>query len=88
MEITGSSESDSLFLRDPTEQVSPSPHLRMETDPVSEPLCFLIFRILEKIQKPSNYELPLGVISLQLYPPQSCCYIIQVIQSITYFQNK
>jgi hypothetical protein len=31
----------------------PRPHLRMETDPVSETLCFLLFRIPEdgKIQK-------------------------------------
>jgi hypothetical protein len=33
------------FLRDPTKSVSPSPHLRTETDPVSETLCFLVFRI-------------------------------------------
>jgi hypothetical protein len=26
---------------DPTEQVSPSLHLKTETDPVSETLCFL-----------------------------------------------
>jgi hypothetical protein len=34
-----------LFLRDPTEQMPPSPHVKMETDPVSETLCFLVFRI-------------------------------------------
>jgi hypothetical protein len=33
-----------LFLRDPTEQVSPSPYLKVETDPGSETLRFLVFR--------------------------------------------
>jgi hypothetical protein len=36
-----------LLLRDPTEHVSPSPHLRAETNPVFEALCFLVFRILD-----------------------------------------
>jgi hypothetical protein len=31
-------------LRDPNEKVSPSPHMRTETDPVSETLCFLIIQ--------------------------------------------
>jgi hypothetical protein len=30
------------LLRDPTEKVSSSPHLEMETDPVFEMLCFLV----------------------------------------------
>jgi hypothetical protein len=32
------------------------PHLRMETDPVSEMLCFLAFRIWDDGQNPSNSE--------------------------------
>jgi hypothetical protein len=36
-----------LFLRNPTEYMSPSRHLRTETDPVSETPCFLVFRIPE-----------------------------------------
>jgi hypothetical protein len=32
--------------------VSPSPHLKMETDPVSETLCFLVFRILDNGKSP------------------------------------
>jgi hypothetical protein len=31
-------------------RVSPSLHLRMETDPVSETLCFLVFRITDDEQ--------------------------------------
>jgi hypothetical protein len=46
--ITGSSDWDELFLRDPTEQVCPL-HLRMETDLVSETSCFLA-------QKFSNFD--------------------------------
>jgi hypothetical protein len=38
--------SKNLFLRDPTELVFP-PHLRKKTDPVSETLCILVFRILD-----------------------------------------
>jgi hypothetical protein len=38
-------------------RVPPSPHLRMETDPVSEMLWFLVFRkIMGKVQKCSNCE--------------------------------
>jgi hypothetical protein len=40
---------DQLFLRDPTEYMSSSPHLRMERDPVSE-TCFLVFRIADDVQ--------------------------------------
>jgi hypothetical protein len=37
--------------------MSPSPHLRSETHPVSETLCFLVFRIPDnKVQKPSDSE--------------------------------
>jgi hypothetical protein len=32
--------------------VSPLPHLRTETDPVSETLCFLVSRILDNGQSP------------------------------------
>jgi hypothetical protein len=48
-------ESVQLFLRDPTDE-TPPPSLRMETDPVSEMLCFLVFRILDNGQssKPSD----------------------------------
>jgi hypothetical protein len=39
----------SIFLRSPTEQVSsPHPHLRTETDPVSETSCSLEFQTMEK----------------------------------------
>jgi hypothetical protein len=36
----------------------PSPHLRSERDPVSETLCFLLFRTpeMDNVQKPSDYE--------------------------------
>jgi hypothetical protein len=38
-------------------RVSSSHHLRTETDPVSETLCFLVFRIaVIEVQKPSNSE--------------------------------
>jgi hypothetical protein len=43
-----------MFLRDPTEKASPSPHLRMEIVPVSEPLCFLVFGILDDKQSPET----------------------------------
>jgi hypothetical protein len=33
-----------------------SPHLRKETDPVSETLCSLEYRTVDKVQKPSNPE--------------------------------
>jgi hypothetical protein len=36
-----------------------SPHLRTETDPVSETLCFLVsieYRTMDKVQNPSNSE--------------------------------
>jgi hypothetical protein len=32
----------------------PSPHLRTETEPVSEMLCFLVFRILDDGQSPGS----------------------------------
>jgi hypothetical protein len=37
----------------------PPPHLRTETDPVSETLCFLVieFRTMDKVQKPSINKL-------------------------------
>jgi hypothetical protein len=44
----------------PVIEVSPSPHLRMETDPVSETLFFLVyveFLTIDKVQKPSNSEI-------------------------------
>jgi hypothetical protein len=48
----------SHFLRDPTEYVSPSSNLRTETDPVSETLWFLVFKIrtVDKFQKTNNSE--------------------------------
>jgi hypothetical protein len=42
------------FLKDPSELVSPTPHLRTETDPVSETLCSLKYRMPDKVPKPSN----------------------------------
>jgi hypothetical protein len=36
------SDSGYLFRRDPTEYMSPSPYLKMETDPVSETWCFIV----------------------------------------------
>jgi hypothetical protein len=39
-----------LALRDPTDWMSSSPHLKMETDPVSKKLCSLVFRILDNEQ--------------------------------------
>jgi hypothetical protein len=41
---TKSNYCGSLFLRDPTEYMSSSLHPKTETDPVSETLCFLVFR--------------------------------------------
>jgi hypothetical protein len=32
---------------DRREQLSPSPHLNKEADPVSETFCFLVFRIVD-----------------------------------------
>jgi hypothetical protein len=37
--------------RGPTEQLSPSPHLKIETVPVSETVCFLVFRIPDDGQR-------------------------------------
>jgi hypothetical protein len=34
--------------------VSPSPHLRTDTDPVSETLCFLVFRVPDDEQSPET----------------------------------
>jgi hypothetical protein len=49
-----------IFLTDPTEQMSPNPHMRMETDPFSETLCtfmcFLEYQMMEKVQNPSDPE--------------------------------
>jgi hypothetical protein len=42
---------------DPTSRCLPAPHLRMETGPVSEKLCSLVFleyRTMDKVQKPGN----------------------------------
>jgi hypothetical protein len=39
-----------LFLRDPTEYASFALHLRTETDPVSETLCFLVCRIPDDVK--------------------------------------
>jgi hypothetical protein len=36
--------------------VSPSPHLRAETDPVSEKFCFLVFIIPDDRQSPEAQE--------------------------------
>jgi hypothetical protein len=36
--------------------VTPIPHLRTETDPVSEPLSILSYQAMNKIQKLSNPE--------------------------------
>jgi hypothetical protein len=44
-----------------------SPHLRMETDPVSETLCFLFFLeywTMDKVQKSSNSECYTVIITL------------------------
>jgi hypothetical protein len=46
------SDSGQLFLRGPAECLSSFLHLKMETDPVSETLCFLAFRILDDGQNP------------------------------------
>jgi hypothetical protein len=43
------SSPQSLFLRDRSEQMSSSPHLRTETDPVSETLSFLDSRIPDDV---------------------------------------
>jgi hypothetical protein len=45
---------NTMFLRDPNEQVSSPPHLRMEKNPVSETLCFLVSRILDDGQSPKT----------------------------------
>jgi hypothetical protein len=51
-----SSDWGKLFLTDPTEYVSLTPHLRTETYPVSETLCSLEYWTIGKVQKPSNTE--------------------------------
>jgi hypothetical protein len=38
------------------EEMSPTSHLRTETDPVSETLCSLEYRTMDNVQKPSNSE--------------------------------
>jgi hypothetical protein len=43
------------FLRDPKEQVSLSPHLRMERNQVSKMLCFLVLR-MDKVQYHPPYS--------------------------------
>jgi hypothetical protein len=52
-ELTSFSEPE-IFLMDPTEQVSPFLHLRTETYPVSETLCFVVFRIPDYGQSPET----------------------------------
>jgi hypothetical protein len=37
-----------------TQHLSPSPHLKRETDPVSETLCILVFRIPDDGQIPET----------------------------------
>jgi hypothetical protein len=39
---------------DPTELISPSLHMRRETDPVSETMCFLVFRIPDDGRSPQT----------------------------------
>jgi hypothetical protein len=34
----------------------PTPHLRIETNPVSEMLCSLEYRTMDKVQNPSKLE--------------------------------
>jgi hypothetical protein len=41
-----------ITLRDPTEYTYPSYDLKMETDPLSETLCFLMFRIQGEVNIP------------------------------------
>jgi hypothetical protein len=43
---------DCVFLKDRTEWMSPSPHLKTETDPVSERLCSTVLRIPDDGQSP------------------------------------
>jgi hypothetical protein len=47
-----------LFLRNPTDLVSPSPHLKMETDPVSDTSIFLVFKIPGDGQSPETQSKP------------------------------
>jgi hypothetical protein len=55
--------------------MSPSPHLRTETDPLSEMLCFLKYQTMDKAQEPSNPE---------CYTPPSKPYRICLVQSSYY----
>jgi hypothetical protein len=40
----------------PNIDASPPPHLRRETDPVSEMLCSSEYQMMDKVQKSSNPE--------------------------------
>jgi hypothetical protein len=61
-------------LRDPTECVSPCPHLKPETVPVSETLCFLVFRIPDNGQSPQiQLFRMLPPLCLSLYYSSSDC---------------
>jgi hypothetical protein len=51
-----------VFKRDSTEYVSVSLYLKMETEPVSQMLCFLIFRILGDGQSPETQVSKLKVL--------------------------
>jgi hypothetical protein len=43
-----------LWLRAQQNMCLPPPHLRIETEPVSETLCSLEYRMMDKVQKSSN----------------------------------
>jgi hypothetical protein len=61
----------------------PTPHLRTETDPVSEALCSLEYRKMDKVQKTSNSENPDGLLlcsyDLTLDPVLSQMNPIQIL---------
>jgi hypothetical protein len=56
--FVGSLERGNLnhWSRDPAQEISPSLDMKTERDPVSETLCFLVFRIPDDdtVPKPSN----------------------------------
>jgi hypothetical protein len=70
-----------FFLRDRREEVTSSLHLRMETDPVSETLCFLVFRVPDDGQSPHTqwfwvlYTIIRTLQNLQVFFTSSSCIL-------------
>jgi hypothetical protein len=74
---TETEPNDSIFLGSLYSRFPP-PHLRTETDPVSETLCFLVieFRMMDKVLKPSINEQFICKLFILPFDVQNVHYIL------------